>query len=82
MKLVSLRGAYGLAPISVTFSSNPGQGKGGTCFGDSGGPVFEAGTTTIVAVTSFGVTLNCVEPGGFYRIDTPSAQAFINGHLR
>ncbi len=77
MKLVSLRGAYGLGGISATFSSNPGQGKGGTCFGDSGGPVFETGTNTIVAVTSFGVTFNCVEPGGFYRVDTEGAQGFI-----
>jgi len=77
MKLVSLNGAYGLGGVSVTFSSNPGRGQGGTCFGDSGGPVFEAGTTTVVAVTSFGVSFNCVEPGGYYRIDTESAQGFV-----
>lgn len=81
MKLVSLKGAYGLGGVSVTFSSNPAQGKGGTCFGDSGGPVFEAGTTTVVAVTSFGVTFNCVEPGGFYRVDTAPALDFILGYL-
>lgn len=78
MQLVSLRGAYGLGGTSVTFSSNPGRGQGGTCFGDSGGPVFEAGTFTIVAVTSFGITFNCVEPGGYYRVDTAAAQDFID----
>lgn len=77
MKLVSLNGAYGLGGVSVTFSSNPGRDKGGTCFGDSGGPVFAAGTTTVVAVTSFGISFNCVEPGGFYRVDTAAAQGFI-----
>jgi hypothetical protein len=77
MKLVSLRGAYGLGGTSATFSSNPGQGKGGTCFGDSGGPVFDASTFTIVAVSSFGITFNCVEPGGFYRVDTEDSQDFI-----
>ncbi len=81
MKLVSLNGAYGLSGSSVTFSSNPGQGKGGTCFGDSGGPVFEAGTFTVVAVTSFGISFNCVEPGGYYRVDTVAAQDFIDGFV-
>lgn len=78
MKLVSLNGAYGLGGVSVTFSSSPGRDQGGTCFGDSGGPVFEAGTLIVVAVTSFGVSFNCVEPGGFYRVDTAGAQNFIN----
>lgn len=81
MKLVSLNGAYGLAGTSVTFSSNPGRDQGGTCFGDSGGPVFDAGTLTIVAVTSFGVSFNCVEPGGYYRIDTDPAQDFVLSFL-
>ncbi len=81
MKLVSLNGAYGLGGVSVTFSSNPGRGQGGTCFGDSGGPVFEAGTTTVVAVTSFGISFNCVEPGGYYRVDTEPAQDFIVDYL-
>jgi hypothetical protein len=32
----------------VKFSSN--ANTGGTCFGDSGGPIFVSGTTTLVAV--------------------------------
>lgn len=77
--LVSLEGTFGIPTgTSVVFSSNPGKPhRGGTCFGDSGGPVFEGDTNLIVAVTSFGITLNCQEPGGYYRIDQPDDLAFI-----
>jgi hypothetical protein len=40
---------------------------GGTCFGDSGGPVIPNGT--IVAVTSDGYTDNCRYLGGYQRVD-------------
>lgn len=83
MMLVSLKGTYGIPEgTSVVFSSNKGKTHtGGTCFGDSGGPVFEEGTNLIVAVTSFGITFNCVEPGGYYRIDQADDLSFINGFL-
>lgn len=48
--------------------SNNAQ-TGGTCFGDSGGPNFLAGTLTIAAVTSFGTNWACGGTGGVYRID-------------
>jgi len=41
---------------------------GGTCFGDSGGPIFYDGM--LVAVTSFGVNETCAGHGGVYRLDT------------
>lgn len=49
-----------------------GDGRGGTCSGDSGGPVFyPADTNVIVAVTSFGRTSPNVCQGGdySYRLD-------------
>lgn len=83
--LISVRGTAGIPKgASVVFSNNPGKGnnaRGGTCFGDSGGPIFLDDTTTIVAVTSFGLNPNCKGVGGGYRIDTPDDQAFINGFL-
>lgn len=44
-------------------------GTGGTCFGDSGGPVFLDGE--IVAVTSYGYTANCRYLGGYQRVEVP-----------
>ena len=61
-------------------SSDPGQGQGGQCFGDSGGPDLLQGTDTMVAVTSFG-SGNPICNGAAYseRLDRPSALAFIRG---
>jgi secreted trypsin-like serine protease len=81
--LVDVHGTAGIpAGTSVLFSSNPGaQAPGGTCFGDSGGPVFVEGSTEIAAVTSFGLNANCVGVGGGYRIDNADDQAFIRAFL-
>ena len=50
-------------------------GTGGTCFGDSGGPVFLGGE--IVAVTSYGYTNNCRYLGGYQRVDIQVAQDWL-----
>jgi hypothetical protein len=58
--------------FNVQESNNGGRGLGGTCFGDSGGPVFIGPSTsnTIIAVTSFGLSANVCEGVGFdYRTD-------------
>jgi len=83
MMLISVQGVFGIPKgTSVKFSNNPGKAAtGGTCFGDSGGPNFLGDTTTIVAVTSFGVNPNCVGNGGGYRIDQPDDLAFIGSFL-
>lgn len=82
-RLISTRGTAGIpAGTSVLFTNNPGRpATGGTCFGDSGGPIFHGDSNVIVAVTSFGINSNCVGNGGGYRIDTADDQAFINGFL-
>lgn len=47
-----------------------GDSRGGTCSGDSGGPVFYGqDTSQIVAVTSFGLNLTCRGDGFYYRLD-------------
>lgn len=66
---------------NVHYSNNPGQGhggSGGTCFGDSGGPVIHDGV--IVAVNSFVLNNNCQGAGFGYRVDTQYAQDFINAN--
>ncbi len=61
-------------------TANPSQGKGGTCFGDSGGPILKG--DTILGVTSFGTNVNCAGVTYAYRIDTAEALAFIRSVIR
>jgi hypothetical protein len=71
VKLITLKGQGG-APAGTwaTFSNNLGTvHRGGTCFGDSGGPILIAGTRTVVAVNSFVLSPNCTGQGGGYRVD-------------
>jgi hypothetical protein len=56
-------------------TANPGQGRGGTCFGDSGSPILRA--DVILGLVSFGTNNNCAGIGYAYRIDTADALAFI-----
>lgn len=65
---------------SAKFSNNPGGGTGGTCFGDSGGPVFYQDTPIIGAIVSFGVT-PCIGNDYQFRIDTDTSLDFINSNL-
>lgn len=71
--LITLHGT-GNAPRGTyaIFSNSVGTvHKGGTCYGDSGDPIFDKGTDVVVAVTSFGVSPNCTGTGGGYRVDQP-----------
>lgn len=58
-----------------------GNGRGGTCSGDSGGPVFlgDVESNVIVAVTSFGLNAICRGTDFAYRVDTAAVQAWIDG---
>lgn len=62
-------------------SGNPAQGRGGTCFGDSGGPIFAADQRTVLAVTSFGTNGVCAGQGYAQRIDRPDVLDWIRSFL-
>ena len=64
---------------SAKFSNNPGLG-GGTCYGDSGGPIFYGTSNVIGAITSFGFT-PCIGNDFNFRLDTQTAQDFIRPFL-
>ena len=56
-----------------------GNGRGGTCSGDSGGPIFYPATSnTVVAVTSFGLNAWCRGTDFAYRTDTAAVIAWID----
>lgn len=61
-----------------------GSGKGGTCNGDSGGPVFLGAydSNLVVAVTSFGLNSLCRGTDFAYRIDQPDVLAWIYANMK
>ena len=65
----------------VRLTANPGGGKGGICFGDSGGPDVIAGTSTIVAVNSYVTNGNCTGVTYSSRVDIPEVLSWIQGFL-
>ena len=82
--LVNLNSALN-AGFNLQTSGN-GAGKGGTCNGDSGGPVFfgglESDSDLVVAVTSFGLNYLCRGTDFAYRIDQPEVLAWIYENMK
>ena len=66
--------------FNVQLASNPGGGRGGTCFGDSGGPVLLDDTDIVVAVNSFVLNGNCAGQGFGYRTDQRAVIRWILAH--
>jgi hypothetical protein len=69
------------APVTdfnLKTTANASQGKGGTCNGDSGGPIFFEGTRVIAAVTSFGMNGQCKGLDFSYRLDRQEVLDWIN----
>ena len=78
--LVKLNTIHSVPPDTyVLMSNNPGKPhRGGTCFGDSGGPTFaNTNSNLVVGVTSFGFSSTCSGVGGVYRLDQPDDLRFL-----
>jgi len=62
----------------IKLTANPSNGKGGVCFGDSGGPDILSGTDIVLAVNSYVTNGNCAGVTYSNRVDLPDVLAFIN----
>ena len=65
----------------VVFQINDKDSKagGGSCFGDSGGPVFVSGY--VLGDASYVNSFSCNATGGYQRTDTAYSRNFLNGFL-
>lgn len=78
-KLVNLGSAL-TDGYNLQTTASPGNGRGGTCSGDSGGPIFYDATNVIVAVNSFGLNAWCRGVDFSYRTDRAEVIAWILAH--
>ncbi len=78
VKLVELNSTFD-AGMTAKYTNNPGT-DGGTCFGDSGGPIFYSNTNMVVSVVSWGIT-PCIGVDYNFRTDTSIAQDFLRQYI-
>jgi secreted trypsin-like serine protease len=67
--------------FNVKTSANPGNDRGGTCNGDSGGPLLYSTTDVVTAVDSFGINDICRGTDYQYRVDRTPVIDFILSHV-
>lgn len=81
LMIVDTKGVAGIGslPESNSLILSGDAKHGGTCSGDSGGPALDG--DTLIAVTSFGLNLNCAGIGGSFRIDRELELAWISSFL-
>jgi len=84
VRYVAVGSVNAITPSWVRASMNASTGDGGTCYGDSGGPNFLGGGSTetdIIAGTTITGDFVCRATNVDYRLDTPSARAFLGQYV-
>jgi len=81
MRRYADQGFRSLTKSWLNLSMNPSTGSGGTCYGDSGGPNFLGNSRVIASITITGDAV-CRATNVTYRLDTPSARAFLDEFVR
>jgi hypothetical protein len=84
IRYVAVGGLNALNRNWLRLSMNQTLGDGGTCYGDSGGPNFlgaGATETNIIAATTITGDAMCRATNVDYRLDTPSARAFLGQYV-
>lgn len=76
-----LSGKFFNAENLIRLSMTATHGKGGFCFGDSGGPGLVGSTNTAVSVNSYVTNGNCRGVGYAMRIDSPAILNWIRSFL-
>lgn len=72
-KLIQLKSGRGFfGPFNLKLSSN---GRGGTCFGDSGGPILVG--STVYAVNSYVWNSNCTNASYAFRVDQDGVRQWV-----
>jgi hypothetical protein len=81
-RLINTENVY-TSGYNFQFTANPGKGNGsgGTCYGDSGGPAFYQDSDVIAAVTSYGITTRCTGVSFSYRADIAETLDFVTPYL-
>lgn len=75
LKLINVQ-----SDVYAVFSANKGTThQGGTCFGDSGGPILHdtGDTEIVVAVNSWAQNYSCAGKSGAYRVDQPDDLSWL-----
>lgn len=73
-----IEGSSGVTEFNLKTTANPSKGKGGSCNGDSGGPVLIEGTNVLAGVVSFGMNPQCKGQDYSYRLDRAEVLSWIN----
>jgi hypothetical protein len=73
-----IEGSSGVTEFNLKTTANPSNGKGGSCNGDSGGPVLVDGTNILAGVVSFGMNPQCKGQDYSYRLDRTPVLNWIN----